>query len=175
MLSKCNFANIFIFNVLLHNANPKIIFSHIYFCYFGRSSQQNWQSRPRNPPKKLHDFLYPCIMRTTEYQSHLEQNFAHYTREITVYCQTLVNHHPYQQWQKRLASGDTDRRRFLALAWACLGTLIQQTTYITIKPVITILFLQQEMQCSISLCCSGSLINLLVTTVSHMSAINWEV
>ena len=34
--------------------------------------------------KKLHDFLYPCIMRTTEYQSHFEQNFAHYTREITV-------------------------------------------------------------------------------------------
>ena len=34
--------------------------------------------------KKLHDFLYPCIMRTIEYQSHLEQNFAHYTREITV-------------------------------------------------------------------------------------------
>ena len=25
--------------------------------------------------KKLHDFLYPCIMRTLEYQSHLEQNF----------------------------------------------------------------------------------------------------
>ena len=34
--------------------------------------------------KKLHDFLYPCIMHTIEYQSHLEQNFAHYTREITV-------------------------------------------------------------------------------------------
>ena len=35
--------------------------------------------------KKLHDFLYPCIMPTIEYQSHLEQNFAHYTGEITVY------------------------------------------------------------------------------------------
>ena len=34
--------------------------------------------------KKLHDFLYPCIIRALEYQSHLEQNFAHYTWEITV-------------------------------------------------------------------------------------------
>ena len=41
MLSKCNFADIFIFNVLLHNANPKIVFSHIYFCCFGTSSRWN--------------------------------------------------------------------------------------------------------------------------------------
>ena len=27
--------------------------------------------------------LYPCIMHTIKYQSHLEQNFAHYTQEIT--------------------------------------------------------------------------------------------
>ena len=34
-------------------------------------------------PKKLHDFLYPCIMGIIENQSHLEQNFAQYTQEIT--------------------------------------------------------------------------------------------
>ena len=45
--------------------------------------------------KKLHNFLYKCIMHTIEYQSHLEQNFAHYTLEITVVEQEHGGHWRY--------------------------------------------------------------------------------
>ena len=60
------------------------LFSHIYFCCFGKVAGGIDEVDSEIRQKMLHDFLCPRIMRTIEYQSHLEQNFAHYTREITV-------------------------------------------------------------------------------------------
>ena len=37
---KVQFRRYIHFYVLLHNANPKMVFSHIYFCYCGKSSRR---------------------------------------------------------------------------------------------------------------------------------------
>ena len=90
MLSKCNFADVFIFTVLLHNANPKIVFPHIYFCCFGKRSQRNWRRRQWNPPKKVAWFLVPMYNAHHWISVSFRAKFcalylgAYYNREITV-------------------------------------------------------------------------------------------
>ena len=54
---KVQFCRYIHFLHLLNNTNPKIVFSHIYFCCFGKSIRQNWLSRQWNPPKKVVSFL----------------------------------------------------------------------------------------------------------------------
>ena len=56
---KVQFRRYIHFYIVLHNANPKIAFSHIYFCCFEKKSRRNWQSRQWNPPKKVAWFLVP--------------------------------------------------------------------------------------------------------------------
>ena len=50
---------IYSFFTSINQCQSKDLFSHIYFCCFGKTSRRNRRSRQWNPPKKVARFLVP--------------------------------------------------------------------------------------------------------------------